>query len=250
MRPWRGMISSDWNECLAPCGPFDCIAYTYPDLSDQLGCIFRQYTGNEISLGEAVARLTKILPRAISPEQMDTYLQSSFSVYTGLPELVGWCRENDILFMINTTGMIGYFQRMFAGDLLPVVDVLSAHPMVRYPEAGGAPPLVMALYEISDKAVNTAKAADRFGIPADRIIIMGDSGGDGPHFQWGAENGSLLVGSMAKPSLTEYCRENNIRMDVSFGVSYSRGEVRRSTADMAVDFMDLAAVISSFLARR
>lgn len=32
MARYRAMISSDWNECLAPCGPFDAIAFTYPDL--------------------------------------------------------------------------------------------------------------------------------------------------------------------------------------------------------------------------
>jgi hypothetical protein len=29
---YKGMISSDWNECLAPCGPFDPIAFAYPEL--------------------------------------------------------------------------------------------------------------------------------------------------------------------------------------------------------------------------
>ncbi len=244
---WRGMISSDWSECLAPCGPFDCIAYTYPELADRLKAIFRQYTGNDISLGEAVARLTKFLPESIQPQQMDAYLQASFGAYTGVAELIRWCRDNDILFMINTTGMIGYFQRVFAGGFLPAVNILSAHPMVQYPEAGDGPALMIPLCEIGDKAVNTAKAAAAFGIPLDRIVVMGDSGGDGPHFQWGAENGALLVGSMTKPSLMGYCRKTGIHIDVSFGVSCSPGDTRQPAAQMAADFMDLAPVISSFL---
>lgn len=35
----RAMISSDWNQCLAPCGHFDAVAFTRPDLGpEQRSC--------------------------------------------------------------------------------------------------------------------------------------------------------------------------------------------------------------------
>jgi len=106
---YRGLVSSDWNECLAPCGPFDVMAFHYPDLNDQLNVIFKQYTGNQISLGQAAGQIKDLLPSPIRLEQMDAYLKSEFKSYTGVRSLMDWCREHDVLFMINTTGSIGYF---------------------------------------------------------------------------------------------------------------------------------------------
>ena len=118
-KSYKAIVSSDWNECLAPCGPFDFISFNYPQLTAELETIFKQYTGNVISLGEAVGQIQKLLPAPITEKQMDNYLDDSFSTYKGVPELIEWCLSNNILIMINTTGMIGYFQRVFAKNLLP-----------------------------------------------------------------------------------------------------------------------------------
>jgi len=243
---YRAILSSDWNECLAPCGPFDFIAFNYPEHQEALTAVFRQYTGNQISLGAAVAQIGTMLPEPISPGQIDTYLDHSFSVYRGVPALIEWCKRNAILFMINTTGMIGYFQRIFAKGLLPIVPVLSACPVIRFLSTNSDPPDVYELLEVPDKRKNTAAAIQKHGItPAP--ILMGDSGGDGPHFEWGRKQGALLIGSMTKPSLTSYCKKRDITIDVSFGLSYRSGEAKDLVKEMAVDFMDLAPVIEQFL---
>jgi len=54
---YNAIVSSDWNECLAPCGPFDCICFSQPELETHLADIFRKYTGNIISLAEAVGKI-------------------------------------------------------------------------------------------------------------------------------------------------------------------------------------------------
>ena len=105
IKHYKAMVSSDWNECLAPCGPFDCISFAYPRLEAELADVFRQYTGNFISLGEAAGQIRELLPDPITPDQMDAYLDESFTTYTGVPQLIEWCSSNNILFMINTTGM-------------------------------------------------------------------------------------------------------------------------------------------------
>ncbi|MGA8831743.1 MAG: hypothetical protein ACLQT6_17200 [Desulfomonilaceae bacterium] len=46
---YKAIVSSDWNECLAPSGPFDPISFTYPDLEPELSDLFAQYTGNQKS---------------------------------------------------------------------------------------------------------------------------------------------------------------------------------------------------------
>jgi hypothetical protein len=99
---YRGMISSDWNECLAPCGPFDPIAFACPELEEELSGIFRLYTGNLISLSEATRRIGGLLPKPITERQMDAYLDASFITYRGVVDLVKWCKEHHVLFMINT----------------------------------------------------------------------------------------------------------------------------------------------------
>jgi hypothetical protein len=88
-----------------------------------------------------------------------------------------------------------------------------------------------------------------YHIPADKIILMGDSGGDGPHFKWGAENGGFLIANMAKPSLKRYCEQNDISIHTQFGPSYADGEARDPDREMQVNFMDLIPVIEDILNR-
>ncbi len=240
-------MSSDWNGCLAPCGPFDCIAFAYPRLKSDLADIFRQYTGNLISLGEAAGEIRKLLPDPITAEQMDAYLDESFCTYTGVPDLIEWCSSNNILFMINTTGMIGYFQRIFAKSLLPPVPVISAHPMISYPRNTRASFRVYELLQTQDKSTNTGKVARQWAIPADKIILLGDSGGDGPHFEWGAAIGARLIGSMTKPSLAKYCRSKGIEINQRFGLDYTRREKASLEEELQINFMKLTDTIGEII---
>jgi hypothetical protein len=246
-RQYRAMVSSDWSECLSPNGPFDFISFAYPELEAELQHIFRQYTGNIISLGAATQKIQELIPDPISEDQMDAYLDASFKTYRGVPDLIEWCLGKNILFMINTTGMVGYFQRMFAKGLLSTVPVLSANPMVRYADGKKDPITVFDLFEIQDKSKNTSAVARRFNIPAQKILLMGDSGGDGPHFEWGAEVGAFLIGSMAKPSLEDYCQTRGIHIDLHFGITYSPGEDKDLQREMQTDFNDLSLKIAEFL---
>ena len=245
---YRAIISSDWNECLAPCGPFDCIAFSYPDIAAQLTDIFRQYTGNRISLGDAVGKIQNMLPGLITPERMDAYLDKSFVAYTGVAELIEWSLSKNVLFLINTTGMIGYFQRVFARGLLPRVPVLSGHPMIRFPGCSSDPRDIYRVLEIRDKGKNTNSVIQAQKIPAQKTILLGDSGGDGPHFEWGASAGAFLVGSMTKPSLDSYCREKDIFINLRFGLDYSRGGIANQEKEMQVNFMDLTTAIEEIIA--
>jgi len=245
---YRAIVSSDWNECLAPCGPFDFISSTYPSLKPQLFEIFKEYTGNAITLSEATRRIGGLLPAPVTEEQMDAYLDEFFTTYKGVPELINWCLSRDILFMINTTGMQGYFQRVFEKGLMPKVPIISAHPMIRYPERGGSRCRWYDLLEIEDKAENTRAVVRAWEIPHDKIVLIGDSGGDGPHFRWGAKAGVFLVGSMTKGSLEIYCRKAGIPIHHRFGVSYSEGEERDLQKEMAFDFMELAVLMERWLA--
>jgi len=249
IKHYRAMVSSDWNECLAPCGPFDCISFAYPLLEADLTAVFRQYTGNLISLGEAAGKIRELQPEPITPGQMDAYLDESFTTYTGVPELIEWCASNNILFMINTTGMIGYFQRIFAKSLLPPVPVISAHPMISYPQNTSGSCRVYELLETRDKGKNTGEVARLQAIPAAKIILLGDSGGDGPHFEWGAAAGAYLIGSMTKPSLDNYCRAKNIEINLRFGLDYSRRERRIPQEESQVNFMVLTTTIKGIVNR-
>lgn len=246
---YKALISSDWNECLAPCGPFDFISFNYPHLTAELKSIFKQYTGNIISLGEASRQIQQLLPAPVISDQMDLYLDESFTTYSGVPEFIKWCKNKNILFMINTTGMIGYFQRIFAKNLLPEVPLLSAHPMVRYRKSDTDPARIYELLETTDKGKNTESAMRFYNIPSSKIILMGDSGGDGPHFKWGAENGGFLIANMTKPSLRRFCEQNNIFIHTQFGPSFADGEARDEGKEMQVDFMNLAPVIEDILNR-
>jgi 2-hydroxy-3-keto-5-methylthiopentenyl-1-phosphate phosphatase len=247
---YKAIISSDWSECLAPSGPFDFIAFNYPDLTPRLETIFKQYTGNRISLGEAARQIQKMLPNPITESQMDAYLDHSFGTYQGVPELIEWCLSRDILFMINTTGMIGYFQRILAKGLLPKLAALSANPLVHYPQQNSDPYHIYDLFETKDKAKNSEAAIKAYQIPPNKIIVMGDSGGDGPHFEWGAEVNAFLIGSMAKPSLENYCLARNIKINYKFGIAYAQNQNRDLKKEMQVNFMDLSSCIEAALGQR
>jgi 2-hydroxy-3-keto-5-methylthiopentenyl-1-phosphate phosphatase len=244
---YKAIVSSDWNECLAPCGPFDVISFNHAELAPDLATIFQQYTGNIISLGEATTQIQNMLPVPITKEQMDAYLDKCFVTYKGVPDLIEWCISRNILFMVNTTGMVGYFQRVFAKSLLPPVPVVSAHPMIRYPEQESDPHYAYDLLEIRDKGRNTEAVARSLSIPPEKIILIGDSGGDGPHFEWGAGSHAFLIGSMIKPSLERYCQNKGIVIDFHFGLSYAEGEKRDPKKEMKIDFMDLSFPIEQFL---
>lgn len=241
---YKGMISSDWNECLAPSGPLDPIAFVYPELEANLSQVFRFYTGNQISLSEATRRIGGLLPGPITEKQMDAYLQASFVTYKRATDLIRWCTKHDILFMVNTTGMQGYFQRAMAKGLLPQGIVVAANPMIAF---GGHGSEMYEVREIEDKAKNSEAVVQRHGFPAGRIILMGDSGGDGPHFAWGASVGAHLVGSMPKPSLEKYCRDKGIEINTRFGVTYSEGDKKDPLREMEVDFMGLVPVIEEVI---
>lgn len=244
---YRAILSSDWSECLAPCSPFDPISFNYPELTPHMETIFKDYTGNRISLGEAIQEIQKLLPCSLTEEQMDAYLDKSFVTYRGVPEFIKWCLSQDILFMINSTAMAGYFQRILQKGLLPPVPFISAHPMIRYPQTKTDLPHLLVLLESQDKAKNTEAVMNHYSVPARKIILMGDSSGDGPHFQWGAGIGAFLIGSMTKPSLARYCRTKGISIHAHFGLSYQEGEKRDLEREMAVHFMDLAPVIEGIL---
>ena len=244
---FKAIVSSDWSECLSPCGPFDFIWFVYPELETQLRDVFAQYTGNAVSLGAASQKIQDMLPEPIAEEQMDAYLDQSFKTYTGVPGLIEWCLSRDILFMINTTGMIGYFQRVFAKGLLPGVPALSANPMVCYPGRDSDPQAIYDLLEIQDKAKNTRAVARHYDIPANKIIVVGDSGGDGPHFEWGSKTGTHLIGSMTKHSLDHYCRARGIDIDLHFGLAYGKGATRDPEKEMQSDFTELSFRIADLL---
>ena len=243
MEKYQAIVSSDWNECLAPCGPFDYIAFTFPELKPVLDDTFKRYTGNRITLKEAMQQVTALLPQPVTREQMDAYLDEAFRMYAGVADLMQWCYSRQILFMLNTTGAVGYFQRAFFKSLLPSLPVISAYPEPHFPKEASDPEEVYPLFEITDKARHTEKVAHKVGVPLNHIVVMGDSGGDGPHFRWGAGNGAFLIASMPKPSLQRYCKKNGIRPDYFFGHAYSAGENTDHASEMGFDFMELAAVI-------
>ena len=244
---YKAIVSTDWNECLAPCRPFDFIAFNLPQIKPQLNAIFRQYTGNQITLGQAVGQIRKLLPDIVKPEQMDAYLDEAFTTYSGVANLIEWCLSHNILFMINTTGMIGYFQRVFARGLLPRVPVVSAHPMVRFAACSSDPRYIFDLFETGDKAKSSEAVIRSMDIPADKIILIGDSGGDGPHFEWGSKAGAFLIGSMTKATLDDYCRIKNIKINLRFGLDYTKDDKKGAKKEMQVNFMDLAATIEEIV---
>jgi hypothetical protein len=136
---------------------------------------------------------------------------------------------------------------VFAKGLLPVVPALSAHPMIRYPSSSTDPEHLLDLNETWDKGRNTQKILNQLNLAPDRVILIGDSGGDGPHFEWGARHGAVLIGSMTKASLEDYCRDKGIGIDYHFGPIYEPGHDRNPAAEMQADFMDLRRVIEECL---
>jgi hypothetical protein len=147
--------------------------------------------------------------------------------------------------MINTTGMQGYFQRALAKGLLPRGIAVAANPMISYRGHGAE---LYEVREIEDKAKNTETVMHKYGISPGKLMVMGDSGGDGPHFAWGASVGAHLVGSMTKESLDKYCKSKGIEIQTRFGVSYSEGKKRDPAREMEVDFIGLVPVIEKVMA--
>jgi phosphoglycolate phosphatase-like HAD superfamily hydrolase len=178
---------------------------------------------------------------------MDAYLDHSFSTYQGVPDLIEWCLSRGILFMINTTNTQAYYQRVFKKGLLPEVPIVAANPMIKFPEGSNDRRYVHEILEIDDKPRVTEALVRSLNLPPQKVIVMGDSGGDGPHFQWAAQSGAYLIGVMAKQSLTSYCRTQGITINVLFGVAYAPGESRNVEKEMKVNFMELADVIETAL---
>ncbi len=239
----RGLVSSDWNECLAPTGPFDPVAFVYPELKEELGSIFKSYTSNEILLSEAVSEIVRLLPEAFSIEQMDAYLSKCFAIYAGVADMIEMLASNDILFMINTTGAQGFFQRIIANKLIPAVPIVAANPFIKFSGIETDQRFSHVVMETSDKGVNTNAVMQRFNIDASKVFIIGDSGGDGPHFGWGASIGAYLIGSMTKTSLTNYCSANNVNINKHFGLVYASNEPRDIPREQSFDFRELAHFI-------
>ncbi|MDA8406686.1 MAG: HAD family hydrolase [Deltaproteobacteria bacterium] len=244
---YKAIVSSDWNECLAPSGPFDPISFTYPDLEPELSDLFVKYTGNQISLSEAAHRISLLVPTPITEEQMDAYLDASFATYSGVPDLIEWLLSHDIFFMLNTTGTQGYFQRAFARNLIPAVPIVAAGPIIRFPGIAGDLRYMYQVVETRHKPKNTESVMNVLGIHPSRVVIIGDSGGDGPHFEWGFSVGAYLISSMTKHSLSNFCEQRGIAINKKFGVSYLPGEKRDRTREMQANFLELTELISAVL---
>ena len=246
-KAYRAVVSSDWSECLSPNGPFDPLAFTYPQLEAELSSIFRSYTGNEISLRTATDRIRQLLPEPFTAEQMDAYLDKSFCTYTNVPELMEWCLSHDVLFMLNTTGTQAYFQRALEKKLLPPIQVVAANPVISFAAPGIETAFDFEVLEIEDKALNTEAVVSQLNIPPSKVMVMGDSGGDGPHFLWGGKNRAHLVGSMTKYSLQAFCDSAGVTIDRHFGITYAQGETRDVEREMGFDFMELTGFISGIM---
>lgn len=240
---YKAVVSSDWNECLAPTGPFDPVLLHHPELTPQLSAIFKRYTGNEIPLSRALQELQSHVPDDLSPGQIDAYLERSFATYKGVSEFITWCGEQDILFMINTTAWYGVLQRVLTKNLLPPVSAVSAHPMLCFPKSPTDPDRFYPLLEIEDKGANTEQAMADFGIPSGKLVVIGDSGGDGPHFAWAKSRGGLLIGSRPKPSLEVFCRNHGLEIDFRIG----RADREKAEREPEPDFMDCVPKIEGFL---
>lgn len=242
---YKAMVSSDWSECLSPNGPFDPISFIYPHLAPTLRDIFKQYTGNKITLRQAVSKIKELLPSPFTRNQMNTYLEASFQTYSGVKELIEWCLENDILFMLNTTGTKAYFQQAMENGLLPRIPIIAANPMISFNEGDAV--FANEVHEIEDKAACSQKVAESFGFPGSKIIVMGDSGGDGAHFKWADSVGAYSIGNMTKHSLTEYCRIHEVKISLNFGPVYAQGEERNPDLEMQVDYTRLIDVFKRVL---
>ncbi len=241
---FRALVSSDWNQCLSPCGPFDPLVFHFPELDKEIGKVFQDYTGNRISLSAALEIIVRLTGGMLLPEQMDAYLDCRFELYPGVLELVRWCRKNQVAFMINTTGFKGYFQRLFTRKLFPVPQALAANSVIAYPE-DRVPAMVFDLQETTDKGVFTARVARKLGLGGDKVVVIGDSGGDGPHFQWGAENGARLVAAYAKPSLIGFCRSRGI--EIGYFLGKGPGTHNLGAPAAKDNFMELVPLLEELL---
>jgi len=245
---YKAIVSSDWSECLSPNGPFDPIIFNFPALEDELNQIFKEYTGNLVSLAYATDIIKELLlPEPLTSEHMDAYLDACFQTYTGVADLIEWCQVHDILFMINTTGTQGYFQRVFAKQLIPVVPVVAANPLIRFPDGASGDRYRQEVLEMEDKPKSTMAVLGTYGLPSTKVVVMGDSGGDGPHFQWAADEGAFSIGIMAKQSLIRYCELRHIRVSRFFGWFYGSGEARNPEKEMKFDFRELRNVFQEAL---
>jgi 2-hydroxy-3-keto-5-methylthiopentenyl-1-phosphate phosphatase len=244
-KKYIGLFSSDWSECLSPNGPFEPLAFAYPEYKDQLGSIFKNYTGNKISLHNAVQEIRSLIPQLITQNQMDAYLNAHFRMYKGVGKLINWCHDNRILFMINSTGTQAYFQRAIQNKLMPEVSVIAANPFIHFDKTTEIYDLTVE--ETTDKPINTSNIMAKFGLTPNNTIIMGDSGGDGPHFEWGASAGCTLIGSMTKNSLSNYCEARNITINHHFGLQYRKNEQRDLVIEMGTDFYALSESIEKIL---
>jgi len=237
------LVASDWSECLSPNGPFDPLIHAWPDLESDLGRIFSRYTANEISLSRAIEELQARLPGELPGQAMDAFLEENFAAYANLSWLIHWCLDRGIAFMINSTGSMGYFQRALALGLLPRIPLLSAHPFLRYAPEDSDPENIFELHEIEDKAKNTRAALNELDIPPHRAAVLGDSGGDGPHFAWAAEKGALRVGINTKASLESYCADRGIEINARVGQSYRPGEPRDHEAEARTDLAQVCDIL-------
>ncbi len=244
---FRALISSDWNQCLSPCGPFDPLVYHYPELEPAIKKVFLDYTGNKISLSTALDKIRAFVSEPLSCSRMDAYLDTEFSLYPGVLELVKWCRKNEVAFMINTTGFMGYFQRLFDRGLFPVPDALAANKMIFYSNAECIPEITFELTETSDKGIFTAEVVRRLGLELNKVMVIGDSGGDGPHFQWAKHNGAVLVAAMAKQSLLAFCKSREIEIDFFIGPGGKNQGYRTTSGD--ADFLDLLPLLKEMVRR-
>jgi hypothetical protein len=149
--------------------------------------------------------------------------------------------------MINTTGMQGFFQRALIKKVLPDVPIIAANPLINYSRTPGDSRYQFEVSEIDDKPKNTIAAMRNFDIPSGKAVVIGDSGGDGPHFEWGASSGALLIGSMTKVSLSRYCERKQVQIDQMFGKTYLPDQERNLEEEYNCNFMDLAPVIEDFI---
>ena len=129
------------------------------------------------------------------------------------------------------------------------MPVVSAHPLISYPHNTSGSFRVYELLETRDKSKNTGEVARSQAIPAGKIILLGDSGGDGPHFKWGAAEGAFLIGSMTKPSLDAYCQARGIEINLRFGPDYSQSERKDQKEELEINFMDLTTTIKEIVNR-
>ncbi len=240
-----GMVSSDWSECLSPNGPFDPIGYNYPDLDNDLREIFNNYTSNCITLNQAIIRIKELIPNGLSQFQMDEYLDNNFQIYNGVYDFITWLSEKNILFMINSTGSQGYFQRAIIKGMIPVIPYISANSFIFYDSENLSTKFTCEVSEIEDKAGCSERVALKNHISYEKIIVIGDSGGDGPHFKWGASKGVSLVGSMTKSSLSKYCEAKAIKIDKHIGPLYKQGDKRNLELEYQYDFRELKDFVSS-----